>query len=110
MSPEQFVEKLGKRLDRRNLMMKMGFGVTSGVAALLGVSRASALYGYYCCTLCLPNSGGCGTYACVWCWTCFYSPYNYTCCEYHTDTSYCGSGCGNVGCSHGYRQPYAPVS
>ncbi len=107
MSAEKLVEALGKRVDRRAFLVKVGKGVVGGLLGLMGLPQSAAAVGWKCCTLCENNSGSCSGCACQWCWTCYYAPENkcYKCCECHTDTSYCGRGCGNVDCSWAYEVP-----
>lgn len=115
MSTEKFVEILGEQISRRKFLTKVGVGTLGALAALLGTALpAEAVVWWKCCGLCLPNSGSCSGCACTWCWQC--GPYTdgkcYLCCECHSTTSYCGSGCSNVYCSFGRQLsncPQAPI-
>lgn len=106
MSMEKLVQRIAGGLDRRSFLGKLGFGL---VTALLGwitlPDRSEALVNYACCTLCKSNSVSCSNCACTWCWSC--GPWGprgdyYHCCECHSNTSYCGSGCSNVTCSYAF--------
>ena len=115
MSVEKFVDILAKRLDRRNVLVKMGTGVVGGVAALMGLPQgASADYVHAkCCHLCkVPSACSCPPRpnGCVWCWSCLWGDgFWYSCCECHSSDDYCGSGCVNILCSFIYKLGQGPV-
>lgn len=101
MSAERLVEILGKKLGRRNFLVKLGIGTGGGLIGLIGRSQQVSA-GPYCCNLCFPGGGSsCSGCACSWCWTCYFSGSGYyQCCECHDDTSNCGGdSCRNVICS-----------
>ena len=109
MASKRLIDSLGKRLDRRNLVVRMGVGATAGVAALLGVSKAAATYPSFCCNLCLPDYGACIGYTCAWCWYCYLSNTHYNCCEFYNTQSCSSDGCSGALCSHAKQTPYAPT-
>ncbi len=68
MSTEKLVEALGKRIDRRDFLVKVGKGIIGGLLGLMGLPQsASALYRYACCNLCqAPSNCSCsGSTECV---------------------------------------------
>ena len=95
MSSEKLIEGLGRRIDRRRMLAKVGAGVVGGLVALVGWTRdAAALCWYSCCLMCNCNSGGCGSCACTWCWSC--TPGGgrmYRCCECYSASQVCDGGC-----------------
>lgn len=102
---ERLVEGIGKQMDRRSFLSKLGKLGVGAVGVLLGVAvtpqKASALYDEACCHLCNPPSTSCSGCSCSWCWTCADCTQGgtYRCCECHNPGGYCGSGCTNVICS-----------
>jgi hypothetical protein len=99
MSAEELVQRVGEATSRRKFLAKVSAGTLAFGFTLLGLPRpAEALVTYKCCHLCHNPSSSCSG-ACVWCWLCCYAGSHYNCCEYHSNKSYCGSGCTNVPCS-----------
>lgn len=113
MSTEKMVAGLGKRLNRRNVLVRAGVGTVGALAALLGVpGRAGATVAYQCCQLCQWPSG-CSGYACTWCWTCCNSSSGgriFRCCEGYTSNAsgQCGGpGTGSDGCGGYFKCSFA---
>lgn len=94
MSTEQLVEGLGKRLGRRNLLVKLGTGAVGATLGLMGLapSASAATVRVWCCNLCNGGSGSCGSCVCTWCWACCYGSYLFSCCDCYNYGPNCG-GC-----------------
>lgn len=101
MLAERLVEFLGKKMERRSFLGKLGIGAIGALTGLMGLSKpAAARCTFACCGLCVCPSGSCSNCACTWCWVCSTSPgVAYKCCECHSNTTWCGGQCRNVNCS-----------
>ena len=116
MSTEKLVKGVAEQIERRRFLKKTGAAVIGGLMALMGLPQTAlascspGLNVAYCCCLCKPNSGSCGSCACVWCWSCqWIDGYWYRCCECHSQSSTC-SGCNDVTCSWSSRIGVMPAS
>lgn len=112
MSTDKLIEALGKRIERRTLLGRLGVGAVGVVLGLLGQSQpAAATVPSFCCNLCFSSSSSCssGCTTCAWCWTCPHTDgFYYQCCECHCSNDGCPGGCGNVCCSWSRRIGNAP--
>ena len=84
MPMETVVEGLGRLINRREILVRVGAGTLAGVLGLMGSpGTASATVDYHCCQLCFwptgPNCGDCG--GCFWCWYCMEGATTWRCCE-----------------------------
>lgn len=106
MATEKLVEALARQIDRRSFLGKVGVGIVGGLLGIMGLPQTvTATVKEKCCNLCVSPSTSCSNCACVWCWRCPYLGMYYNCCECHRDTTNCGSGCSNVGCSYTTQAP-----
>jgi hypothetical protein len=106
MAAEKIVQNLAGRIARRQFLSRAGMSVVGGLAAIMGLPRAteagfcpSPLYQYSCCCLCGAPTG-CSGSACTWCWSCRTSAGRTRyCCECYYP---CGSACdGSCNCHAG---------
>jgi hypothetical protein len=106
---ERLVLALGRQVGRRRFLKKAAVSVGAALLSILGLPReVQALYHVRCCWLCQPEGGPCSGCACTWSWLCDENGTVWRCIECHSNTSYCGSGCTNVYCSHAQKTGYAP--
>jgi len=113
VSTEKLVEVLGKRIGRRNVVVKTAVGTVGALLAIMGLPQLAAAYSVYCCSLCNPSNGtscpnGCNV--CAWCWSCLWTDgFYYSCCECHSSGS-CGSRtCTGACASYAVRLGQAPI-
>lgn len=97
MSTERFAERIGKALDRRGFLGRLGGGAAATVAALFGFSQPAnaGTRGPLCCDLCeqVPVGTPCqGAPYCTWAWTCCSGGTEYRCIEGYYQPGCPGSG------------------
>ena len=104
MSLDKLNERLGKQIDRRGFLARLGIAAVGALAAMTGLAKGArashcggGLEEAECCCLCQPPSGSCpGGYTSQYCWTCCDTEWNpgtkYRCCEYYYNGG-CDTAC-----------------
>lgn len=116
MSTERLTEELGRQINRRKFLKKLGGSAVAALLALVGLPQIAFAYTYKCCNLCFSPtnacSGGCPDSQNVgeWCWTCHYYPESrdYRCCECKNAGAPCDSSCTGVYRSFAYALGSGP--
>jgi hypothetical protein len=118
MSTEKLIEHIGKRIERRDFLVKLGMGIVATLAALAGGTRkAQALVDWHCCHLCYNPDSARSASNCPsptnigqWCWYCDHTDgKTYQCCECKSAGGTCDGNCGNAYASWGRVTGFSPA-